>query len=108
MNKNKIKLKGTDNEKCLQDMRTLSDLFYLQAIQIGNHAFIEFTGLMNEYINACQMAHDMGKDFTQANVHTGVSIIPDFMKDYFLEKIGCIFGMESEDIYNYLSEKHKK
>ena len=95
-----------DNEKCLLQMQQLSNFFYNTSVKIGNHAFIEFAGLMNEYIKACEMAHQRGEDFTNANVHTGKAIIPDFMKDYFLEKVGCIFGMEEKEIYEYLHKKH--
>ena len=45
-------------------MQAASDAFYRSAVSIGNHPFIEFAGLMNEYITACRAAHTEGIDFT--------------------------------------------
>lgn len=74
-------------------MRRLSDAFYGNAVRIGNHAFIEFAGLMNEYIKMCVDTVEAGGDFTQCNVHTGQSLsIRPHQAEYLAEKFECIFG----------------
>ncbi len=80
-------------EKALSDMQKAADVFYRSAVMIGNHPFIEFTGLMNEYISACRLAHANGIDFTQCNKHNGMSLpLKPFMSDYINEKLECIFS----------------
>lgn len=61
----------------LLGMRRTADAFYQQAVVIGNHPFIEFSGLLNEYIKLCEWAHADGIDFTQRNMR---------------EKLDCIFS----------------
>lgn len=87
----------TDKEldKMLSEMRVASSTFYMAASRIGNHAFIEFTGLMTEYIKVCEKARDRGEDFTRANIHTGQPI-PSYMVAYFAEKMSCILGVDLE------------
>ena len=77
----------------LSSMRKTSDAFYRSAISIGNHPFIEFAGLLNEYINACRQAHDKGIDFSECNRHSG-QVLPmhPVMSDYVNEKLECIFS----------------
>lgn len=80
-------------ERALAEMQEASNAFYRSAIHIGNHPFIEFGGLMNEYINACRQAHAKGIDFTECNVHSG-QVLPlhPVMSDYLNEKLECIFA----------------
>jgi hypothetical protein len=81
-----------EREKILKQMKQLSAGFYGGAIHIGCHPFIEFTGIMNEYIQACERAHLNGIDFTMCNVHTGqVLPLKPFEKNYINEKLECIF-----------------
>lgn len=75
-------------------MRAASDAFYLSATRIGNHAFIEFCGLMNEYIKVCENALRDGEDFTTFNIHCRNQKIPGYMLDYFQEKMSCILGVD--------------
>lgn len=79
----------------LRGMRGASDYFYSMAVRIGVHAFIEFTGLMNEFIKLCEEAHAAGIDFTMANVHTGqhLPFQPHHIA-YLYEKLECIYGIE--------------
>lgn len=80
-------------EKMIVEMRKVSNAFYRNAVTIGNHAFIEFCGLMNEYINMCSATVAAGGDFTECNVHTGKSLtIRDYQGAYLAEKFECIFG----------------
>lgn len=74
-------------------MHDASHMFYRLAIHAGCHAFIELTGLINEYIRICEDALEKGIDFTAANVHTGyhLPILP-YRADYLTEKLQCIYG----------------
>lgn len=80
-------------EKICRGMESVSHSFYFEATRIGNHAFIEFCGLMNEYIKICRMNMENGIDFTQANTHTGQPMIfAPYHAEYLLEKLDCIYG----------------
>jgi hypothetical protein len=75
------------------DMKIASAEFYRMATAIGVHSFIEFAGLMNEYINLCADALKGGQDYTQANVHTGTALpMQAYHARYLAEKLGCIYG----------------
>lgn len=77
----------------LQGMQKASDLFYGMAIRVGCHNFIEFTGLMNEYIKMCEKANDAGIDFNECNVHTGGALpMAPHNLVYLREKLECIYG----------------
>lgn len=77
----------------LEQMRQVSAKFYAAAVGIQNHAFIEFNGLMAEYIKLCERAHAKGIDFTRCNIHTGTTLpLEAFNVDYISEKLGCIFS----------------
>jgi hypothetical protein len=85
---------AADREACLKAMHSASSAFYTLAVRAGNHAFIEFTGLMNEYINLCQQAHEQGIDFTMLNVHTGQHLpFQAHHFNYLAEKLECIYGI---------------
>lgn len=83
-------------EACLVKMRQASDQFYGAAVRAGNHAFIEFTGLMNEFIKVCEDNLKKGIDFTMANRHTSTRMkVAPYQFEYLKEKADCIFeGME--------------
>lgn len=80
-------------EQALTLMQQASNTFYRSAVSIGNHPFIEFAGLMNEYVHACRAAHRQGIDFSDCNQHSG-QVLPlhPVMSDYINEKLGCIFS----------------
>lgn len=83
----------TERIRALDQMKQASSAFYMMATRIGNHPFIEFTGLMNEYIKACQQAHDDGIDFSECNAHSGVELpLKDYHLRYLQEKLECIYG----------------
>jgi hypothetical protein len=83
-------------ECALAEMRLLASAFYARAAKIGVHPFIEFSGLMNEYIKACEGAHEKGVDFTDCNAHTGKQLpMESFMVDYVNQKLECIFSGRS-------------
>lgn len=81
-----------EREAALSRMQQASHAFYASAVSIGVHPFIEFCGLMNEYIKACEAAHRRGQDFTEFNAHTGKSLpMESYMVNYVNEKLECIF-----------------
>jgi hypothetical protein len=80
------------NEEKLVYMRRVTGWFYFWATQLGNHPFIEFTGVMNEYIRCCAEAHKMGVDYPNCNRHTGKALpMPAYSVNYLNEKLECIF-----------------
>lgn len=82
-----------DPRKMLDAMRAASDAFYAAAFRIGCHGFIEFAGLMNEYISVCRATLDDGTDFTQCNTHSGAALkMQPYHVGYLTEKLDCIFG----------------
>ena len=79
-------------EATIQAMQETANAFYREAVRIGNHPFIEFAGLMNEYITACREATAAGIDFTNCNTHTGQCLpLHAHQVDYINEKLECIF-----------------
>lgn len=82
----------------LDKMQAVANAFYPAACQTGCHAFIEFCGLMNEYIKVCSNTSAEGVDFTEANDHIGVALV---MKphnvEYLAEKLRCIYGPTLQD-----------
>jgi hypothetical protein len=74
-------------------MREVSNAFYAAASQVGNHAFIEFTGFMNEYIRVCETTLAAGKDFTASNIHTDgdALVLREIHAEYMGEKFSCVF-----------------
>jgi hypothetical protein len=79
-------------EESLVRMRAASAQFYLQAIATGCHPFIEFTGLMNEYIKCCEQAVAQGIDFRYCSTHSGRQLpMQPFEVAYVNEKLECIF-----------------
>jgi hypothetical protein len=82
-----------ERREILDKMRTTSSAFYAAAVRAGCHAFIEFTGLMNEFIGLCAEADAQGIDWMRANVHGDVHLPfkPHHVK-YLSEKLECIYG----------------
>lgn len=74
-------------------MLSVTSAFYAGAIKIENHAFIEFCGLMAEYVKLCQVTLNSGIDFTKANIHCGQNLVfHDYNENYLKEKLECIYG----------------
>ena len=81
-----------EREIALKQMQDLSDLFYSKVTHINVHPFIEFTGLMNEFIDACRNAHLKGVDFSECNKHAGNHLpLEEHQIHYLNEKLECIF-----------------
>ena len=82
-----------EREIALEHMDAAINRFYYAAIQIGNHPFIEFAGVMRAYVNSCQQAHEAGIDFTECNKHAGQDLPMELFEiNYLVEKLTCIFG----------------
>ena len=83
---------STERTTALAEMQLVSNDFYARAAKIGVHPFIEFCGLMNEYIKCCEYAHKQGIDFSECNKHTGEHLpMQPFAVGYINEKLECIF-----------------
>lgn len=101
-----------EREQILSKMHEASNTFYGMAVRTGDHPFIEFTGLINEYIKLCEAAHANGMDFTQANIHSGQGLpIQDHNVSYLGEKLGCIYGPSLDEekaakLLNVITGKH--
>jgi len=90
-----------ERDAMLRGMRAASDRFYESAFRIGCHPFIEFCGLMNEYIKMCEQAHKAGIDFPHASAHSGLAVpMAPYEAAYLGEKIGCIYGPSLQDPAN--------
>lgn len=82
----------SERERALEQMDAAIKQFYGRAVQIGNHPFIEFAGVMTAYLNSCKQAHAAGIDFTDCNRHCGQRLpMESFEVDYLNEKLDCIF-----------------
>jgi hypothetical protein len=74
-------------------MKLASGTYYRDAVGTGVHAFIEFNGLMNEFIQVCERAQSAGQDFTMANTHSGQALpVHPHNLTYLAEKLNCIYG----------------
>ncbi|MCC3532575.1 MAG: hypothetical protein JGK40_32115 [Microcoleus sp. PH2017_21_RUC_O_A] len=80
-------------QESLEKMHAASNRFYDDAIGTNCHAFIEFTGLLNEYIKICEENLAVGIDFTQINAHSKSQPlkIQEHEVAYLNEKLRCIF-----------------
>lgn len=99
-------------QEMLKKMNNASAVFYSMATHTGCHTFIEFTGLMNEYIQVCQQTMEAGKDFTEASAHGGGELlVHDYNLEYMAEKFTCIFETTLQDpkmMEIFLKAVHKK
>lgn len=87
-----------ERAEILAKMQAVSNAFYGGATQTHCHPFIEFTGLLNEYIKMCRRASEAGVDFTQANTHTGEALpMETYEAEYLGEKLDCIYGPSLSD-----------
>lgn len=89
-----------EQREMLRKMRVASSAFYSDATRIGCHPFIEFTGLMNEYIALCQLAMELGIDFTETSGHGTGQPLPmqEYHRRYLNEKLECIYGVSLDHL----------
>jgi hypothetical protein len=83
-----------ERKQKLEEMNRLTTLFYAGAVKIGVHSFIEFTGLMNEYISACRTMEAAGDgSWDHANTHSDSPMtLKPYHIQYLTEKLDCIYG----------------
>ncbi len=80
-------------QECLRKMQEVSRAFYVPATRTGCHAFIEFCGLMNEFIKVCETTMADGGDFMMANTHNERPLVmKSYQAAYLAEKLDCIYG----------------
>lgn len=88
-----IEYTAEERQAILAKMSAASNLFYSAAANAGCHAFIEFTGLMNEFIKLCSEADAQGLNWIHANVHGDVHLpFKPYHIEYLSEKLECIYG----------------
>lgn len=82
-------------EEILEAMKIASNNYYREAIATNCHTFIEFTGLINEYIKICERnLKQRGVDFTKTSAHCPGEPklqIENWEFDYINDKLRCIF-----------------
>ncbi|MEG4335427.1 hypothetical protein QUB40_26340 [Microcoleus sp. AT9_A2] len=82
-------------EEILKAMKAAANNYYREAIATNCHTFIEFTGLINEYIKICERnLNQGGVDFTKTSVHCpgGPRLhVEDWELAYINDKLRCIF-----------------
>lgn len=94
--------------EALRRMQDASDTFYGLAVQTRCHAFIEFTGLLNEYIDLCHKAEAEGINWIMANTHNRTPMpIREHNIDYLAEKLDCIYGpsLEAAGLRDYFARR---
>lgn len=77
-----------ERERMLAKMRGARDLFYFLAVDVGHHQFVEFAGMLGEYIIMCEAAHRHGVDFATG----GRLPMRAHHAAYLAEKLDCIYG----------------
>jgi len=100
------KLTELTPQQSLELMRQTANQFYQAAITCDCHAFIEFTGLLNEYIKTCYefQQNNPNRDFRQCNIHNGNPIhLQPYQVEYIHEKLTCIYQDEIFPNSNHLS-----
>lgn len=91
--KHQPRMPKKSRDAAIKQMQEASHAFYLAAVRIGVHPFIEFTGLMNEYITVCLQAEASGKRWEDASAHSGIALpLQDHNAKYLAEKLDCIYG----------------
>ena len=82
-------------EEILEAMKAAANNYYREAICTNCHTFIEFTGLINEYIKICERnLNQRGVDVTKTSTHCPGEPrlqVEDWELDYINDKLGCIF-----------------
>jgi hypothetical protein len=81
----------------LKLMQKASNEFYIASANSQCHAFVEFTGLMNEYIKVCEDFQKVNPDddFREYSGHSGKELcLQIHQKMYILEKLECIYQQQ--------------
>lgn len=92
-----------------QDMYLVASWFYNKAVHLQNHTFIEFCGLMTEYIKICDNTLKSGLDYTQCSIHTGQALVMEpYHLNYLNEKLECIFGITVSKLLTSRGEESRE
>ncbi|WP_261263063.1 hypothetical protein [Laspinema olomoucense] len=81
--------------------------FYQAALGTDCHGFLEFTGLLREYVKIC---HEFQKnnphhDFRRCNIHNNHRLhLQPYQREYIHEKLSCIYQDEIFPNSNHLSD----
>jgi len=82
-------------EEIVEAMKIAANNYYREAIATNCHTFIEFAGLINEYIKICERnLKQRGVDFTKTSAHCPGEPklqIEDWELHYINDKLRCIF-----------------
>ncbi len=73
-------------EDLLRGMEAAKMGFYRNAVLLNWHPFVEFAGLMKEYINILHDTYREGREWSEP-----LQLKP-YQIDYIAEKLDCIFG----------------
>ena len=93
MSKTRWEYSQEELKEMIKKMTEITMAFYPAATRTGNHAFIEFCGLMGEYIKMCEYSLEHDVSFAEANTHSGVPLVAaNYQIQYLAEKFDCIFG----------------
>lgn len=79
-----------DRDETLARMEHARAVFYRLAVSTGVHQFVEFAGLMAEYIKICRESPPAA-DMVSAVVGDGLSMRAHHA-EYLAEKLDCIYG----------------
>jgi hypothetical protein len=92
----------TELEESLRMMKEISERFYNVVIHTKVHTFIEFTGLLNEFIKICEQSLAKDIDFAMVNTHCREGQLDVRLHNtaYLNEKLNCIF----DNCYNITLE----
>jgi len=85
MTTKKIDWSTEERAALIKAMTHAKDVFYGLAVKAGHHQFLEFAGLMHEYIKLCTEAHEAGQDFYSLPMQ-------EHHAEYIAEKLECIYG----------------
>ena len=80
-------------EETLLRMQAIVNQFYREAVCANCHPFLEFAGLMEEYLKICRYNLERGTDFRNCHEHSGIQLqFESWHVNYLNEKLGCIFN----------------
>ena len=77
-----------ENQNSLDRMEQASAVFYRMAQDTKKHQFLEFNGLLAEYIKLLKVLHTEDKDIVESDNLP----MKDYNAAYLAEKLDCIYG----------------
>lgn len=83
-----MRVKKEALEKIIERMEICTDVFYPMAQRAECHPFLEFNGIMREYIELCRDSLEQNVDF----IEDWPKSVKLYRLEYMAEKLNCIFG----------------